>query len=93
MKIPSKVKIMRGVYYKVLWQEVIQDDHSCMGICIKEDKTIILKMGMSSSDTAKTFIHELLHAIEFTYEEPMPHRVIETLEEGIFKVLKLNKWL
>jgi hypothetical protein len=93
MKIPSKVRIKRGVYYKIVWQEIIADDQSCMGICVKEDRTITLKLGMSNSDTAKTFIHELIHAIEFTYEEPIPHRVVETLDEAIFKVLKLNRWL
>jgi hypothetical protein len=93
MKIPAKVKIKRGVYYKVLWQEIIADDHSCMGITIKEDRTIIIKIGMSNTDTAKTFIHELIHAIEFEYNEPIPERIVYALDEGIFKVLKLNKWL
>ena len=44
-------------------------------------------------EIVKTFIHELLHAIEAEWEEPIPHRIVYMLEEGIFKVLKLNKWI
>ena len=48
---------------------------------------------MSDTEIVKTFIHELLHAIEAEWEEPIPHRIVYMLEEGIFKVLKLNKWI
>lgn len=97
MKIPPKVKIRRvagkTIWYKVVWQEVIRDDQSCMGICDPNERIIYLKMGMSKTDTIKTFMHEIFHAIEFEWDQPIPHKITDILEEGAFKLLKLNKWL
>jgi hypothetical protein len=93
MKIPPKIRIKRGIYYKVVWQEVILDDHSCMGLADPKDRIIYLKLGMSNTDTIKTLIHELIHCCEFEWDQPIPHKITETLEEGIFKILKLNRWL
>lgn len=93
MKIPSKVRIKRGIYYKVVWQEIIKDDASCMGLCDPNERIIYLKLGMSNTDILKSFTHELLHCIEFEWDQPIPHKITETFEEGIFKILKLNRWL
>jgi len=93
VKIPSEVRIKRGVYYAIKWQAVIDNDPECCGLCDPGEQTITLKLGMSDTEIAKTFIHEMLHAIEAEWEEPIPHRIVYTLEEGIFKVLKLNRWI
>jgi hypothetical protein len=97
MKIPPKVKIRRlagkTIWYKVVYQETIRDDPTCMGNCDPNERIIYLKIGMSKTDTLKTFMHEIFHAIEFEYQTPMPHRITDVLEEGVFKILKMNKWL
>ena len=93
MKIPSEVRIKRGVYYRIVWQKVIGNDPECYGLCDPAEQTITLKLGMSDTEIAKTFIHEMIHAIEAEYEEPIPHRTVYALEEGIYKILKLNRWL
>lgn len=93
MKIPSEVRIKRGVYYSIKWQEVIEGDADCLGLCDPAEQVITMKLGMSDTEVAKTFIHELLHAIEAEWEQPIPHKIIYTLEEGIFKILKLNRWV
>jgi hypothetical protein len=41
----------------------------------------------------KTLIHEVIHAIEFEWNQPIPHKITYTLEEGIWKILKLNGWI
>jgi hypothetical protein len=93
MKVPSKVKIKRGVYYSVVWQEVIRDDVSCLGLCDPNERIIYLKLKMSNTDIAKTMIHEICHALTFECNFDLPHKTVYALEESIFKLLKLNRWL
>lgn len=93
MKIPSKIKIRGRVFYQVVWSEVIKDNPDIMGLAEPNEKTIYLKLGMSDTETMKTLIHEVIHAIEFEWDQPIPHKITYTLEEGIWKILKLNKWI
>ena len=93
IKIPSKIKIRGRTYYQVVFQEIIRDDPACMGLAEPSERMIYLKIGMSQTDQVKTLIHEVIHAIEFEWNQPIPHKITETLEEGIFKVLKLNRFL
>jgi len=90
MKIPSKIKIKGRVFYQVVWSQSIKGDPETLGLAEPNEKTIYLKFGMSESETMKTLIHEIIHAIEFEWDCPIPHKITETLEEGIWKVLKLN---
>ena len=93
LKIPPKVRVKARVFYNVVWQEIIDDKPDCLGLCDPNARTITIKLGQSDTETVKTFIHELIHAIEAEYETPIPHKITYTLEEGVFKVLKLNGWL
>lgn len=93
MKIPAKIKIRGRVFYQVVWSEVIKDNPDTMGLAEPNERTIYLKLGMSESETMKTLLHELIHAIEFEWDQPIPHKITYTLEEGIWKILKLNKWI
>jgi hypothetical protein len=90
MKIPAKIRIKARVSYQVVWTECIRDDETTLGLCDPETRMIYLKMGQSETETIKSLIHEVLHAIEAEHDTPIPHRVVYTLEEGIFKMLKLN---
>lgn len=93
MKIPSEVRIKRGVYYSIKWQEVIEGDADCLGLCDPAEQVITLKLGMSETETAKTFLHEVLHACSDEWEFDLPHKTVYALEEAIYKLLKLNKWI
>jgi len=42
-----------------------EDGTECDGICNPTTRTISLKHGLSKEDKAKTFIHELMHAVWF----------------------------
>lgn len=93
MKIPAKVKIKGRIYYQIVWSDLIRDDPECLGLTDGEQRTIYLKLGMSEQETVKTLIHELLHALEFEWETPIPHRITYTLEEAIYRLLRANRWI
>ncbi len=92
-KIPPKIRISGRVSYQVVFQDEIRGNPNLMGLAEPNERMIYIKIGMSERDTFKTLLHEVIHAIEFESETPIPERITETLEEGIFKVLKLNKIL
>ena len=90
MKIPSRIRIKAKVFYEIVWQERIADDPDCLGLCDSGTRTIFMRLGMSESETLKTFIHEVLHALSAEHEFELPHKTVYALEDAIFRVLKLN---
>lgn len=97
MKIPSKICVKKGVEYEVVWVDEIESDPSLMGLCRDKkearQRQILLKKGMSQKDTWQTFIHELLHVLEFENRIRISHKLIDQLESPIFQLLKLNGWI
>lgn len=90
MKIPPKIRIKARVSYEIVWQEKIADDADCLGLCDPEKRIIYLRLGMSDEATAKTFLHEVLHAMSAEHDFELPHRTVYALEEAVFRLLKLN---
>jgi hypothetical protein len=97
MKIPSKICVKRGIYYEVVWVDEIESDPSLMGLCRdkgeERSRQILLKRGMSKKDTWQTFIHELLHVLEFEHKIKISHKLIDQLESPIYQILRLNGWV
>ncbi|NDF13277.1 MAG: hypothetical protein EB060_10755 [Proteobacteria bacterium] len=98
--IPSRVRIKRNAVYNVVYQAEIEGNKHLEGLCVRITvpgerpvRQIILKKGMSRTQTELAFIHELIHAIEFEYEIAIPHALIYLLEAPIHKILKLNDWI
>lgn len=94
MKIPSRIKIKRGVVYEVAYQDEIQGDPDCLGFADGHAKMIILKNGLSEDELLETIVHEILHA--FTFEYPrlkISHPLIYKLEKPIVNLIKLNGWV
>lgn len=93
MKVPSKIRLKKGVSYQIVRQDLVADDPTCMGICNGLTKTIIIKSNLSDRQTLETLIHELLHAICFEFDVRIPHKLIYALEAPIIRILKLNGWI
>lgn len=93
MKIPPKIRIKARISYEVVWQELIADDPDCLGLCDPQKRIIYLKLGMSDAETFKTYVHELLHAMSAEHEFELPHRTVYALEEAIFRISRLNRWI
>jgi hypothetical protein len=69
------------------------DCENTLGECRFEYKQICLKKNQSDSEILKTLIHEMFHAMEFEYKIQLPHKAIYGLEDAVYKILKLNKWI
>ncbi len=88
---PRKVRVTADVSYDIFFVDKI-DEHESLGFCDSDKKQILILLGMSDRETLKTIVHEVLHAIEFENDIPLPHSVVYALDEAIERVLRLNKW-
>jgi len=93
MKIPSQLRIKKGVAYEVVRQDLIKNDPDCLGLCDGDARIIFIKSNLSEAEELKTFIHEAFHALEFEFDIKIPHSTIHKLEAPIIRILKLNKWI
>ena len=94
MRIPHKVEIKPGIAYYVTYVDRF-DDPDQYGYCLGSDsdvgcRTIQIKKGLTPTMRARTFLHELLHAIDFEWGIKIPHRVIEALEKPLLILFTRN---
>ncbi len=90
MKIPDKVNVC-GVIYTVEESETVDNDLTCLGVCIYADSKICLKKNISAERKAQTFVHELLHAIfyEAGFDE-QDEELINRVGKVMYQVLQDN---
>jgi hypothetical protein len=69
--------------------ERINEDND-YGECDDAKSTITLRIDKNRRRMAETYIHELLHAIEYTYKVNIRHRVINKLERALVAYLVRN---
>lgn len=103
ISLPREVRINARTTYTVIFDDSLEASH--YGECDFENKEIRLNPKKNKTNTAllKTFIHELLHAIDVETEDKtnkwergrhdLKHRDIYALEKAIYRLLRLNKWL
>lgn len=84
-KYPKKIHV-RGTTYKVVFVKKLD----CLGETNWETRTIKIKAGMGKNETFKTFLHELCHAVEFSWPIKLKHKTVYELEEAIFQLLLEN---
>ena len=60
------------------------------GVCDPSTLEIFISRRLDLEETFKTFVHEVLHAIEFEYDIELKHSLIGKLEQPIFEFLRDN---
>ncbi|MCJ1785228.1 ImmA/IrrE family metallo-endopeptidase [Mammaliicoccus sciuri] len=80
-----------GVKYYVMQSEEVDNDPSCLGICIYRESLIQIKRGLSTERKKQVLVHELLHAImyEAGYEEH-DEELVKNLSVVINQVVSQN---
>ncbi|EVY72567.1 TPA: hypothetical protein NJP82_001078 [Staphylococcus aureus] len=80
-----------GVKYKIVQLEDVDNNPSCLGLCIYKDSLIQLKRGLSFERKKQILIHELLHAMmyESGYEEH-DEELVNNLSIVINQVISQN---
>lgn len=94
VQVPHKIYLKSRVAYEVVYVDRF-DDPTVLALCRKDgtSRQILLRKDLVGEELISALLHEILHAIEFEYRIPIPHKLIYRLEKAILKVLKLNGWL
>jgi len=82
---PKQITVAESVYSLKFVRKI--DDAGTLGLCNGDDKVITIKLSQSREDTLLTFIHELLHCLEFEYGLDINHKTIHKLEKPIAALL------
>ena len=90
--LPSKVRITSKVTYEVVFIDDFLDGKT-LGECRHETKQIVIKKGLSATETLKTLIHEITHALALENEFTLTEQTVLHLESAIYRLLRLNGWL
>ena len=88
-KIPSKVKI-GGLEYNISIEENMTRDRARYGESCGNKHEIKIDPSSSQQLQETTFIHEILHQIDFVYNIDLKHEQVYALEAGIYAFLKSN---
>lgn len=85
---PKSLKVGKA-RVKIRFEEgPLLNDDSCRGYYEANSRLIVLRKGMGRVLTARTFIHEYLHAVEDIYKVAIPHAVIYDLEEPLERFIR-----
>ena len=90
--VSTKVRINKRSTYTIVWVDGFADPKDDAW-CVYKKNQIIIRKGMPPRQLLFTFIHELLHAVQYEYDVGMTERQVDKLETAIGKVSALNGWL
>lgn len=82
VKYPKKV-YLRGECYRVEFVKGLKN----IGETDPTKKVIKIRKGMSKNETFRTYIHELLHFLEFEFPVKIKHKTVYKLEKAIFQLI------
>ena len=71
-------------------------DEKTLGECRFDQRQIALKKGMSERETIKSFIHEILHALQHERgisRTDLTHKGIYDLEGALYYLVFHNDWV
>lgn len=84
---PKNIKVgFAQVPYKIRFVS----DKKWLGKCSYNRRTIWLNSKQPDRNLFTTFLHELLHAIEFETGTRIKHKIIYRFEEGLYSFLTNN---
>lgn len=86
MKIPSKIIVMDTPWTVVFKKRIGKG--GLAGLCDPAKHEISILRGMSDHETLSTFIHEVLHAIEYGLQKTIGHGLINKIEAPLSSVLQ-----
>jgi len=90
---PRRLRV-RGEEWTIKFVRRIGKDPSTLGLCDPSDRIIYIRLKQSAVETFKTYIHEVIHAIEAENDFDLPHTqkndMVDKLEQGIAEVLLNN---
>lgn len=94
--IPRKLKV-KNRWWQIHWVGHIKErpdnaQEITVGYCSFDKRKIYIRKDLSFFESLSTFVHEVLHAIEFEYKIDLKHEIIYSLDEPIAKIL-LDNWL
>ncbi|AQN32182.1 hypothetical protein [Mammaliicoccus sciuri] len=80
-----------GVKYKIVQTEEVDNDPSCLGLCIYRESLIQIKNSLSIERRKQVLMHELLHAMlyEAGYDEH-DEELVKNLSIVINQVINQN---
>ena len=87
---PKQLLIGDDIWTIRFCRRVPGEAEKVLGLCSPDDLTIWLKMGQSSEERLRTLIHEVCHAVCFSYGIKECHRTIYRLEMPILRLFRDN---
>lgn len=86
-KIPHKVSISSTRAFEVSWVDTF-DNVDIDGMTHFDPDRIIIRSNQSSSETVKTYLHEILHAVSDEYTIGLTETQVIQLEKALSTILK-----
>jgi len=87
---PKAVSIRDEVYQIRMVKRIPGETKDTFGICDDDKKIIWIRRNQSSRGLLRTFIHELLHAVEAEWSVKLRHKKINVLEVALEALLMDN---
>lgn len=89
MKYPKTIKIGKAVYKVKLVKHIHETKRRIQkGECDPNTHTIRLLKSLDRVELFETFVHELLHAIEFEHKIKIKHKTVYELEKPLAALIK-----
>lgn len=86
---PKQLLVGDDIYDIKFVRKISGEGDADLGLCVPGDN-IQIRLRQGRQETLETFVHEILHSIEFTYEIPIPHQLVYQLEKPIAKIILDN---
>lgn len=87
--LPNKVRITKDVAYEIVYIDEF-NDNATLGECRYDQKQIVINRNQSKTETVKTILHEIVHAIAMENDIKLTETHVLGLENGLWRFLKLN---